>query len=126
MVNAGDGIVHPGEKTCRTAANVTRIRALFIDLDGAPLEPVLNAGRLPDWVVQSSPGRWHAYFAVDDCPIERFSDIQRALADRFAGDRNVADTPRVMRVPGFFHCKAEPFLSKLYLPTEYNQIGANK
>ena len=40
MVNEGDGVVHKGKRTCRTAASVMAIRALFVDLDGSPLEPV--------------------------------------------------------------------------------------
>lgn len=122
MVNAGDGIVHDGSKTCRTAANVIRIRALFVDLDGAPIGPVLTSGRLPDWVVQSSPGKWHAYWIVDDCRLDQFRSAQTALAERFSGDLAVKDLPRVMRIPGVVHQKAEPFLSQLYLPTDYDQI----
>ena len=61
MVNAGDGIVLEGAKTCRTARNVQRVRAPFVDLDSAPIAPVLDCALPPDWVVRSSPGRWHAY-----------------------------------------------------------------
>ena len=40
-----------GAKTCRTAANVQRVRAVFVDLDGAPIAPVLESALPPDWVV---------------------------------------------------------------------------
>jgi hypothetical protein len=90
MVNAGDGVLHEGSKTCRTAANVTRIRALFVDLDGAPIGPVLGSSPPPDWVVQSSPNRWHAYWTVDNCPLDLFGPVQSALAERFSGDRFAA------------------------------------
>ena len=122
MVNAGDGVTHPGSKTCRTAANVTRVRALFVDLDGAPIAPVLTSALPPDWVVQSSPDRWHAYWRVDDCPLDQFASAQAALAAQFHGDPSVKDLPRVMRIPGFLHRKGEPFLSELYLPAEYHRI----
>ena len=126
MVNAGDGVVAPGSKTCRTAANVKRVRALFVDLDGAPIAPVLTSTLPPDWVVQSSRGRWHAYWAVDDCPLGQFAGAQAALAAQFYGDPSVKDLPRVMRIPGFLHRKDEPFLSELYLPTDFDRIAGDR
>jgi hypothetical protein len=122
MVNAGNGIVKPGSRTCRTAANVVRVRANFVDLDGAPIGPILDATIPPDWLVESSPGRWHAYWTVYDCPISKFEAMQSALAAKFDGDRSVKDLPRVMRVPGFFHRKRERFLSTLYLPDQYEAL----
>jgi hypothetical protein len=122
MVNAGDGEIKPGAKTCRTQANVIRVRGLFVDLDGAPIAPVLASALLPDWVVRSSPGRWHAYWRVNDCPLDRFEAVQAALATRFDGDTKVKDLPRVMRIPGFFHRKADPFRSELWEPTSYSKV----
>jgi hypothetical protein len=122
MVNAGDGMIHPGSKTCRTVANVKRVRALFLDLDGAPVAPVLQAAIPPHWVVESSPGRWHAYWRIDDCPLHLFSGAQLALADRFNGDRTVIDLPRVLRIPGFVHRKATPFVSRLFTPDTYESV----
>lgn len=115
MVNEGDGQVHEGRKTCRTKANVVRPRALFVDLDGAPLEPVREALE-PDIIVESSPGKWHGYWLVADVPLEDFEQRQKQLAAKFNGDPKVHDLPRVMRVPGFFHHKGEPFMSRLVRP----------
>lgn len=112
MVNRGDGVVHKGKKTCRCAASVVAVRALFVDLDGAPLKPVLEALK-PDIVAESSPGRWHAYWLTNDCPLEEFTLRQKQIAERFSGDPTVCDLPRVMRMPGFWHQKQEPFLTKL-------------
>lgn len=106
MVNRGDG-------KGRAAANVASIRALFLDLDGAPLQPVLEAGVAPHAVVESSPGKWHAYWQVSGCPTARFKEAQQALARRFGGDQSVCDLPRVLRVPGFLHRKGEPFVSRI-------------
>ena len=97
-VNATDG-------KGRQAHNVQRVRAVFVDLDGAPLAPVLEAGLEPHIVVESSPGRFHAYWLIDDCPLDQFERVQRALARRFDGDPRVHDLPRVMRLPGFRHFK---------------------
>ena len=68
MVNEGDGIVHSPNKTCRCACNVIQVRSLFGDLDGAPLEPVLECSQ-PDILVESSPGKWHCYYLTNDCPL---------------------------------------------------------
>lgn len=106
MVNRGDG-------NGRKSANVTAARALFVDLDGAPVEPVLNCQLPPRIVVESSPGKWHCYWPVVDLPLERFTDAQKALAHLFAGDPKVCDRARVMRLPGFLHRKGEPFQTKL-------------
>jgi hypothetical protein len=97
----------------RQARNIVRVRAVFVDLDGAPLSFVLQAGLDPHCIVKSSPGRWHCYWRVSDCPLDDFKRVQMALARRFNGDTSVHDLPRVLRLPGFLHSKAEPFLSRL-------------
>lgn len=93
----------------RRAESVTRIRALFVDLDGAPLAPIHTAPLRPHAVVESSPGRFHAYWCIADCGLADFTPIQKALAARFDGDAKVHDLPRVMRLPGFDHRKGVPF-----------------
>lgn len=115
MVNRGDGVVREGHKTCRATANVLAVRALFADLDGSPLEPVLEALH-PDIVVESSPSRWHAYWLTNDCPPEDFKRRQQQIAAKFCGDPKVNDLPRVMRLPGFLHQKGEPFLTVVVHP----------
>ena len=106
MVNAGDG-------GGRKANNVVRVRALFADLDGAPLEPVLAVPLHPHIVVESSPQRYHAYWLVNDCPLEDFTRLQSAIAAKFGSDPKVKDLPRVMRVPGFWHQKGVPFQTRI-------------
>lgn len=106
MVNGGDG---RGRKT----ANVRQVRALFVDLDGAPLEPVLRGPLMPHATVESSPGRFHAYWAVEGVGLEDFRGFQEGLAKRFDGDRTVKDLPRVMRLPGYLHLKNDPFLCRV-------------
>lgn len=106
MVNAGD---------CagRKASNVRCIRALFVDLDGSPLEPVRTASLQPHVVIESSPGRWHAYWRVADCSLDDFTPLQKALAARFDADPKVCDLPRVLRLPGFDHRKGQPFRCRI-------------
>lgn len=116
MINRGDGIVLPGRLTCRSNANVIAVRAIFVDLDGAPLDPVLNHKIPPDIVIESSPGKWHAYWLAKDCPLGEFSGLQESIAELFNGDRAVKDLARVMRLPGFYHQKREPFMTRIVYP----------
>jgi len=106
-------MVNRGDLTGRAAVNVQKVRALFVDLDGAPLEPVLQCGMPPHIVVDSSPKRWHAFWLVSDCTLQDFKSLQQALAAKFNSDPNVNDLPRVMRLPGFYHRKAEPVLTRV-------------
>jgi hypothetical protein len=95
----------------RKTENIKRMRALFLDMDGAPIEPVLAAG--PHIVVESSPGHFHPYFLVHDVELDQFTPAQEVLIKRFGGDPAAKDRSRVMRLPGFVHRKGEPFLSRI-------------
>jgi hypothetical protein len=99
----------------RKETNIKRIRAPFVDLDGSPIEPVNNAEAKPHIVVESSPGRFHAYWSfIGRIPLKVFEPLQKGLATRFKGDPAVHDLPRVMRMPGFiWHKEGEPFLSHI-------------
>lgn len=90
----------------REKKNIIRVRAVFVDLDGPPVDPV-RKWESPHIITQSSPEKWHCYWLVNDCPLDRFKGLQKALIDAFEGDTSVHDLPRVMRLPGFFHLKVE-------------------
>ncbi|HEX4852756.1 primase C-terminal domain-containing protein [Arenimonas sp.] len=106
-------MVNRGDLGGRKASNVVAARALFLDLDGAPVEPVLACQLPPRIVVESSAGKWHCYWPVADLPLGQFSCAQKAIAALFDGDPKVCDAPRVMRLPGFLHCKGEPQITRL-------------
>lgn len=105
----------------REAADILRVRALFVDLDGVSLNVVLNDGEVPKphIVVESSPGNWHVYWLVNNVPLGAFRALQKFLIRRFDGDKVVHDLPRVLRLPGFPHQKIKkgiastPFLSRI-------------
>ncbi|WP_104991711.1 DNA-primase RepB domain-containing protein [Deinococcus sp. NW-56] len=99
--------------TRRTADNVERVRAAFVDFDGAPL-PDEGFPLAPTAIVETSPGRYHVYWALSDLPLADFTPVQKYLAARYGGDPSVSDLPRVMRLPGYWHGKQEPgFLVRL-------------
>jgi hypothetical protein len=90
-------------------AAVTKVRAVFADTDGAPLEPIVEA-LTPHCVIATSPGNFHVYWLVDNqFPLDQFKPIQRAIAHKFGADSAVSNLSRVMRLPGFTHNKGEPF-----------------
>ncbi|TJV37478.1 MAG: hypothetical protein E5Y16_15270, partial [Mesorhizobium sp.] len=91
----------------RKVEDIIRVRAVFVDLDGAPLEPVRQYQHKPHIIVETSEDRWHAYWLVNGLELEDFTSAQIALIERFGGD-NIKDLPRVMRLPGFLHNKGEP------------------
>lgn len=96
------------------AADITRVRAVFADWDppktaampaDLPLEPHI--------IVESSPGKHHAYWLVDGLQTHEFKATQQAIIARHGSDAEVCDLPRVMRLPGFLHTKGAPFLSQM-------------
>jgi predicted P-loop ATPase len=95
----------------RKQENITRVRACFVDLDGAPLPETFHAKA--HTIVESSPGRWHLYWLVEGCSLGEFKALQKRLSRAYGGDPAVHDLPRVMRLPGFMHRKAELFRSRL-------------
>lgn len=48
-----------------------------------------------------------------DSILSAFSRIQRRFISYFKSDDKVKDLPRVMRVPGFYHMKGEPFMVEM-------------
>jgi hypothetical protein len=111
----------------RCNANIIRVRALFLDTDGAAYPAHLPLK--PHIVVQSSPGRWHLYFLVDGVALEDFGVIQAALAEKYGTDSTITDLCRVMRLPGFYHRKGHPVQVQLLetrdaLPYTSAQVSA--
>jgi hypothetical protein len=102
----------------RKAENIRRVRSAFVDLDGSPVQPVMACNLEPHIVVESSPGKFHAYWIAHRLKLESFGQIQKSLIARFGGDKAVHDLPRVMRLPGFVHQKAEPFMTRIIQANE--------
>jgi hypothetical protein len=105
----------------RKTENILNVRAIWVDLDGAPIDPVWECELKPCLVVESSPGKYHAYWFVQNFPIDKFCDYQKYLISRFDADPQVKDLPRVMRLPGFFHHKSTPFMTRVIGGSRWNQ-----
>ncbi|HEY0157826.1 MAG TPA: DNA-primase RepB domain-containing protein [Thermoanaerobaculia bacterium] len=90
----------------RILEEVAAIRALFIDCDG----PRARRLALPTSItVESRAGRHYYWLLLEPAAPDTFADAQRQLAAFYGTDGMVCDATRVMRLPGFDHCKAERF-----------------
>jgi len=105
-------------------------RAVWIDMDEKNAEPdyhldlegVLNTVQpTPDMVIRT-PGGWHSYdvfptpIVFDQSSTTLYKSLLLRLQQNYqayGADPKVCDTPRIMRVPGFFHWKKEPVLVTL-------------
>lgn len=96
----------------RAAGNVVRVRALVADFDTQDSSRTfVNLPLVPSIVIESSPGKHHAYWIIEDTlPLDEFNPCQKALATLLGSDPKICDLPRVMRVPGFLHQKGQPFM----------------
>lgn len=119
----------------RKAADVVRVRALWLDFDDDrtdTFDRLIADPMPPSIIVQSSPGKIHAYWVVAGIKLDEFTSLQKRLIARWESDPKVIDLPRVMRLPGFSHRKtaeAHPvciaFLSdKTYGRELVNQLAA--
>lgn len=96
--------------------NVHFIRTHVVDLDDpltshASYQQALAALLPPHFTVQTSPNKFHLYWLVEPYQGNDFyTTQQRKLNQLYNGDRKIIDATRVLRVPGFYHCKGEPQL----------------
>ena len=97
----------------RKSESIQRVRAVFSDTDGADLAPILNAKPEASFIVESSPGNAHAYWLTDGLALSQFESVQRRIANMFGTDASVTDLSRVLRLPGFYHRKGEPFMVRM-------------
>lgn len=79
--------------------NITKVRAVFVDVKASKIEQVLEYN--PHMVIESSPGRYQAYWLVKDVPLNGFAKIQKSIARKFNCKKPVTDLAHAMRVPGF-------------------------
>lgn len=110
-----------------TEENITGIRAVSGDLDGSPLDPVRECKLKPHMIVESSAGRYHVYWCVKkNFPLDQFKGVQRSIAKRFDGDPDIAKLTHCARLPGFFHNKGEPFLTRLIETNDVDDYSAEE
>lgn len=111
-VNATDG---KGQKL----ENIHHIRTHVADLDNtmssnAMLAKAIASQPAPHFYVNTSPNKYHIYWLVEPYTgNDYYTTLQRKIKQVYDGDKSVTDATRVLRVPGFYHNKAEPTLVTL-------------
>ncbi len=105
----------------RRIENMTYPRWLVMDLDGAPIDPVMCWDAMqPHLVVETSPGRFHCYYELSRSQFIglrkpwQYAGVCRQLAQRFGGDPQFGKLNQAMRIPGFWHQKREPFQVRIW------------
>jgi len=101
----------------RKAENIIAVRSLVVDFD--EFDPLRSFDFFikPSAIVESSPGKHHVYWFVNDFRLAEYTEYQEKLSKALNADPKIKDLPRVMRVPGFFHRKSTPF--------EVRELGGN-
>ena len=100
----------------RKLENFKRFRAVFADMDTnkcgttSPKWPLT-----PSLIVASNGGvNRHVYWLIEgDIAEETWRGVGAHLIAEYGADTNATDRVRVLRVPGFAHCKGTPKLAKL-------------
>lgn len=90
---------------------INKINAQFFECDTLFLEEQMeNISKFPlePSIIVQTKKSLHVYFLIKNGKVEKFRDIQKKLAKHFNGDGSCINESRVMRVPGFYHCKEEP------------------
>lgn len=90
----------------RALADIDRIRAVWLDCDGPEADWLGAVAALPPHaIVQSSPGKYHVYWAVEGVTVEEAASILSSITGRWNGDRGAMGLNRVLRIPGTRHSK---------------------
>ena len=97
----------------QTDQEITRINAQFVECDDLPLEEQwerICAFPLEPSIVVKTRKSLHTYWLMKNAEVASFRRIQRKLIAHFGGDPACVNESRVLRLPGFNHCKQEPVM----------------
>jgi len=97
---------------------ISRINAVFFESDYLSFEEqmaLIEKSPLKPSVIVKTRKSLHTYFLVDDFPTKKFRNIQERLARFFSSDGSIKNESRVMRLPNFYHMKAEPIMVEAIL-----------
>ena len=103
--------------------HVVHIRAGYCDCDSrreveAARAFVARSGLVPSMIVASGGmdegvDKLHLYWCLDGCPVVDFTHLQLTIVSRIGSDPAVQDAGRVMRLPGLWHQKREPRITRI-------------
>jgi putative DNA primase/helicase len=90
---------------------ITRINAQFVESDEGTFDEQwerISAFPLPPSLVVKTQKSLHCYWLIKSGKVEKFRHIQKQLVAQFNGDPACVNESRVLRLPGFNHCKKSP------------------
>lgn len=94
--------------------DIRRVNAVWVDDDKPRNAPRTDWPIEPTIVVKSSPGKYHYYWMIEDpdaMSFDLFNGVMARLVADYGHDKNACKLTQIMRLPGFYHQKNEPFLS---------------
>ena len=92
-------------------SEITRVTAQFVECDDISLKAQweqLQAFPVEPSIIVKTRKSLHAYWLMQDADLAAFRRVQKRLIAHFDGDKSCINESRVLRLPGFLHCKAEP------------------
>lgn len=95
---------------------VRHSRASFIDIDDFSFEEQVKSlaeFALEPSIVIKTRKSLHAYWLTPGGDIKYFRELQSRLIQHFKSDKTIINESRVMRLPGFNHCKQDPLRVRL-------------
>ena len=108
----GHGIFFVVNSGGQSDKEINRINAQFVESDSLSFEEMqarIDGFPLPPSMIIRTRKSLHVYYFVDStAKVERFRTIQQQMVKHFHGDPMCVNESRVMRLPGFNHCKKEP------------------
>jgi putative DNA primase/helicase len=111
----GRGIFNVVNQGGHDDVSITRITAHYVEMDDVSLEEQLARIQefpLPPSLIAKTAKSLHCYWLMSEggAEVARFRHIQKQLVAQFNGDAACINESRVLRIPGFYHCKGEPIL----------------
>ncbi len=93
--------------------DITRINAQFMECDDLSLDEQLaqiNAFAIEPSLIVKTRKSLHTYWLMKGANVDSFRRVQKRLIMHFGGDKSCINESRVLRLPGFLHCKEEPIM----------------
>lgn len=90
--------------------SITRINAQFVEMDSGSFEEQqkkIDAFPLAPSMIIKTKKSLHTYWFISGGEVIKFRPIQKGLVKYFDGDPACVNESRVMRLPGYDHCKKD-------------------
>ena len=90
--------------------SITRINAQFVEMDSGTFEEQqakIDAFPLAPSMIIRTQKSLHTYWFISGGEVLKFRPIQKGLVKHFGGDPACVNESRVMRLPGYDHCKKD-------------------